>query len=265
MDFMNDDELKLQLNQNLFNQLNLDEDEQQESMKKVEEVVDDWKNMEFVTTEKRLLYILLVDHSGSTSTFINEINDGLRNLVRTTQQHEGADAFDLMVFPFSTNVEELINSPVRDVDVDAIKPLKPEGLTRLDLALKTACEEMEGYKNGLGRNKMSPDYWRPYIIIISDGLPTDEHGKYLDAEGRGRLVSMCQGTIIKDKHASIFTFFVGRDQDGADFLKQLASKGSAFQIESTGEKIHQMFELLSESVRVTQANKTDFTDPQFEP
>lgn len=264
MDFMNDDELKLQLNQNLFNQLNLDEDEQQESMKKVEEVVDDWKNMEFVTTEKRLLYILLVDHSGSTSTFINEINDGLRNLVRTTQQHEGADAFDLMVFPFSTNVEELINSPVRDVDLDAIKPLKPEGFTRLDLALKTAYEETEGYKNGLGRNKMNPDYWRPYIIIISDGLPTDEHGKYLDAEGRNRLVKICRDTI-EYKHASIFTFFVGRDQDGADFLKQLASPGSAFQIESTGEKIHQMFELLSESVRVTQAKKTDFTDPQFEP
>ena len=228
MDFMNDDELKLQLNQNLFNQLNLDEDEQQESMKKVEEVVDDWKNMEFVTTEKRLLYILLVDHSGSTSTFINEI------------------------------------SPVRDVDLDAIKPLKPEGFTRLDLALKTAYEETEGYKNGLGRNKMSPDYWRPYIIIISDGLPTDEHGKYLDAEGRNRLVKICRDTI-EYKHASIFTFFVGRDQDGADFLKQLASPGSAFQIESTGEKIHQMFELLSESVRVTQAKKTDFTDPQFEP
>lgn len=151
MDFMNDDELNLEMSRNLFAQLKLNDEEIQESVKNVEEEANRWKNMEIITTEKRLLYILLVDHSGSTSTFINEINDGLRNLVRTTQQHEGADAFDLMVFPFSTNVEELINSPVRDVDVDAIKPLKPEGLTRLDLALKTASEKMDAYKTGLGR------------------------------------------------------------------------------------------------------------------
>lgn len=264
MDFMNDDELNLEMSRNLFAQLKLNDEEIQESVKNVEEEANRWKNMEIITTEKRLLYILLVDHSGSTSTFINEINDGLRNLVRTTQQHEGADAFDLMVFPFSTNVEELINSPVRDVDVDAIKPLKPEGLTRLDLALKTASEKMDAYKTGLGRNKLTPDYWRPYIIIISDGLPTDEHGKYLDEEDRNRLVKICRDTI-ENKHASIFTFFVGKDEDGAAFLKQLATEGSAYQITSTGEKIHQMFELLSESVRVTQANKPILTDPQFEP
>ena len=200
-----------------------------------------WKCMDFTEMEKRFLCILLVDHSGSTSSFINEINEGLKRFVRITQEQEDADAFDLMVFPFSSDVAELINSPVIDVDPDAIKPLKSGGFTRLDLALETACEKMIAYMHG---NKLNFSNQRPCIVIISDGLPTDGRGKYLDAEDRDRLVNICQ-RIIACKYASIYTFFVGRDKDGADFLKQLASAECAFQIESIGEKIQQMFELLS--------------------
>ena len=264
MDFMNDDDKNLQLTQNLFAQLYLSDDEIQESVKNVEAEIDHWKNMEIITTEKRLLYILLVDHSLSTGSFIKEINDGLKNLVRTAQEQDGADAFDLIVLAFSDDVEELINNPVRDVDVNAIAELQAGGRTRLDLALKTAWEKMQAYKHGVDANEVSPDYWRPYIIIISDGLPTDEHGKYLDAEGRKRLVEDCK-KITEGKHASILTFFVGRDQDGADFLKQLTEPGNAYQIESTGEKILQMFALLSNSVPVTQGKKPELVDHQLEP
>ena len=227
---------------------------------KIEE--DYWKNIELSTTEKRLLYILLVDHSGSTSPFIDDINAGLKNLVRTTQEQDGADAFDLMVFPFSSDVKKLIDSPVRAVNVDDIKPLKPDGFTRLDLALEMACNKMEGYKHGMDENIVSPDYWRPYIIIISDGLPTNDRGGCSEKE-RNQLVERCE-QIKLGKHADIFTFFVGEDQKGIEFLKKLASPGSAFQIESTGAKIQQMFELLSNSVQVAQGKKFDFADPQFE-
>ena len=211
---------------------------------RVEEMVDNLKDCEAV--DKRLLYVILIDHSGSTSNYIRFINEGLSWLIEYQKQQKECDVFDLCLIPFSSTAEVSINKPVCSIAQEEIPNLKPDGVTRLDLAVDKAKEVIAAYKEALRQEGI--DYYRPFIIIISDGLPTNDRGQYLDITSRESLIESVQ--ILSDgKHANCLTFYVGDDNDGISFMKKLATTPAlAFNLDAKEESVQHLIQFLSNSV-----------------
>lgn len=134
-----------------------------------------------LATAKPLPIVLLLDTSGSMAgAKIATLNDAVGKMLRTlTREHSQVADFLVSIITFG-GTAMLAQAPTLASDL-AFSPLGADGGTPLGAALKIAKELIEDQVRTPRRA------FRPLVVLISDGMPTDEWESSLDrfvANGR---------------------------------------------------------------------------------
>ena len=149
------------------------------------------------TQEKSLPIVLLLDVSGSMSnTMTNNSNASkIDVLYRATnlmideldqQAKKQECGFKLAIITFGKNVE--VHTPYTDVkDIKGkLAPFSAEGMTPLGHAIDLA-------KDMIDDKSVTPGRWyRPAVVIISDGFPTDDYQNIMASFIENGRTSKCQ-------------------------------------------------------------------------
>lgn len=140
------------------------------------------ENIEEVAARTMALFYLF-DKSGSMSgTKIGQVNYAMKDIPKIIMEiSDDAPNANIVVAAasFSTGVEWITPQPQTPEEfINTWRDMQAEGLTSLGAALTSLNEKMSR-KAFLGDNPMG--YLAPGIIILSDGEPTDEWEKPLEA------------------------------------------------------------------------------------
>ncbi len=121
--------------------------------------------------EPRIPVVLILDTSGSMSGQpINELNQGLVTFQQELNKDDsGSMRVEVAIITFNTSVT-IVQDFVR---VDQFKPpcLSASGVTAMGEAIETAISLLEYRKETYKNNGVR--YYRPWVLLITDGSPTD--------------------------------------------------------------------------------------------
>lgn len=168
---------------------------------------------------------------GQSASPIDALNSCLDVLTTHLNQDKLARRrVEVSFVSYSTHVEPATD--FKTVDEGIIIPvLNAEGITSTGAALNEALDAVEKRKEDYKRNGV--DYYRPIVMLITDGLPTDS-----TVEASERLKKM-----QADKKVSFFPIAV----EGAD-MDNLASLSSTQPLKIKGVAFDSLFAWLSASV-----------------
>ena len=153
------------------------------------------------TKEKSLPVVLLLDVSGSMSSGMGSNGDGSKidvlyratnlmidELEKMAKTQECG--FKVAIITFGNNVE--LHTPYTDVkDIKGnLAPFSANGMTPLGHALDLAKDMIDDKKVTLGR------WYRPAVVIISDGFPTDEYQDIMDSFIKEGRTAKCQRLAV---------------------------------------------------------------------
>lgn len=121
--------------------------------------------------EQKCLCVLVLDTSGSMSGKpIAELNKGLINFYEEIEGDETtSQRLEIALISFNTT-SQIVQEPAL-VDNVAIPELKANGFTAMVTALKDAIQLVEDRKAWY--KSTGQKYYRPWIILMTDGEPTD--------------------------------------------------------------------------------------------
>jgi len=149
------------------------------------------------TQEKSLPIVLLLDVSGSMNGEMTNSSDGSKIdvLYRATnlmineldkQAKTQECGFKVAIITFGSNVE--LHTPYTDVkDIkNNLAPFSASGMTPLGHALDLAKDMIEDKKVTPGR------WYRPAVVLISDGLPTDDYQSIMTSFINDGRTAKCQ-------------------------------------------------------------------------
>ena len=191
--------------------------------------------------EPRCACVLLLDSSGSMQGGpIAALNEGVVTFRRALEEDS------LASLRVETAVVSFDSTPrlVQDfatVDALDVRPLQAGGATSTGKAIEKALEMVESRKQSYKEAGVS--YYRPWVILITDGAPTDSRAvmdeairKVHDAEERKQLAFFCVGV------------------EGADIeeLRRIAPSRTA---QLSGLKFEEFFEWLSSSMTRVSASR----------
>lgn len=122
-----------------------------------------------VSTAKPLPVILLLDVSGSMQgEKIHNLNESVKDMLETFRDTEhGEREIHVAVFTFGAG-EVKLHQPLADVATIQWQDLTANGSTPLGITLRAAkamCED---------KSIMPQRKYLPYVILVSDGIPTDD-------------------------------------------------------------------------------------------
>jgi uncharacterized protein YegL len=197
-------------------------------------------NFEFaMNQEDRCPVVLLLDVSGSMheNGKIDRLNEGLvafRDEVKSDPIASLRVEISVITFGGSVNVVHEFST----ADSLNVPRLEAMGNTPLGEAFDAALAEIEHRKNDYRANGIN--YYRPWIWILTDGVPTDD---WQPAAARARKAEL-------DKKATIFCVGIGQDAN----MQVLAEFSSRTPLRLEGLQFREMFKWLSVSLaRVSQA------------
>ena len=161
--------------------------------------------------QPKTLCVLTVDVSGSmTGKPIAELNQGLQEFYTDIKQNKTtADRLEVAIVAFSSGVD-IIQQPAL-ADHFSMPTLKVGGSTKLvdgvRKAIKMADQRKTYYKN------TGVPYYRPWIILITDGMPDNDQ----DVDGLAQEIR----TGVDEKH--FFFFAIGVEGADMNMLKKISS------------------------------------------
>ena len=194
------------------------------------------KTEEFTVSEARPLpVILLLDSSGSMEgDKINILNDAVREMLQSfASEDDISAAIHVGVIQFGRTVgwhQPLL--PVEDV-INQWSDLTASGKTPLGQALTLLRDSLED------RNIVSSRAYRPTIVLVSDGKPTDDWG--------GSMAELLASP--RASKAARFAMGIGADADSV-ILSQFidtASGSRVFEAHEAG-RIQKFFRFITMSV-----------------
>ncbi len=123
--------------------------------------------------ENRLPVVLILDASSSMAKQpIAELNEGIKvfkeELLKDTQARLSVEVSIVVV----SGEKAFVSQEFVTADNFEPKELLADGRTPMGEGIKLAIEELQARKDSYKRNDIG--YFRPWIIIMSDGQPTDE-------------------------------------------------------------------------------------------
>jgi len=189
--------------------------------------------------EKHIACVLLVDTSGSMSgQAIAQLNEGLRTFGEALREDSKAyGCADICVISFNSKVEVVV--PFCAACDYAVPTLSAGGLTALNEAVITGLDAIEQRKQEY--KDIGVDYWRPWIFLMTDGVPTDTE---YEADAQRRLQE-----ALQQKKINFFPMGIG---NGADLkkLKTYTKDGSGIVMKAEKERFKEAFVWLSSSMSV---------------
>jgi uncharacterized protein YegL len=187
--------------------------------------------------EPRCAVVLLLDTSTSMSgEAIKELNDGVEIFIKEVSRDPKASLrVEIAIIKFGNSSASIVNN-FKAVDDFDFSRLEASGITPMGAAINLGLDLLEGQKQ-LYRDTYL-DYYQPWMILISDGYPTDK--------------DICEGAALRIKEATgnkkLCFYAVGvRDAD-MDFMRDLSiySKDSPIYLE--GLDFIKLFKWLSASI-----------------
>ncbi len=168
------------------------------------EIVEYSMPREIIVQVKRCPVVLIVDTSSSMVGKIDELNSGIRAFYNALEQNQMAnDCVDIAVIEMGGN-KARISQSFTSIEKWNIKKYSANGITPMEGAIDLALNQIFQIKS-FYREK-SINYYRPWLVIMSDGYPTDENG-YFDQNWRW-FRNRIKDEIAK-KHIVSFTFYIG--------------------------------------------------------
>ena len=205
----------------------------------------------FTTSKaKPLPVVLLLDTSGSMyGDKISSLNDAVRKMLATFRKEESqASEFLVSIITFG-GTAALFRSPAPASEL-AYTDLYADGRTPLGAAIDVAKDLIED------REETPSRAYRPLIVLVSDGVPTDEWESKLDhfvQDGRSAKCDRMALGIGKEAYAG-----PGR----ATLERFIAGTGhQVFEAEDAGE-IHNFFKFVTMSVVSRGLHRTRTASPR---
>ena len=202
--------------------------------------------IEFIeNSQSRCPYIVLVDSSGSMKGEpINELNEGLKLFKNALIKNELASKrVELAVISFDSTIKNYTDGFISPRDYEPVE-IEAEGVTRMNLAIKTAYSLIQIRKDQYKAAGIS--YYRPWIVLITDGTPTDTEGEPLefDSSEFQEIVKLVHEGEAEKKF-SFFAIGVGDEVD-MEALSQICTPNRPPK-KLSGMKFKELFRWLSDS------------------
>ena len=228
-----------------------------------------------MNTATRIPICLCIDTSGSMSrkddgdkSRIERVQDGIALFNKEIREDEmTALSAEVSIVAFSDDAE--IVQDFKTVDNISRKPtLKPHKGGDLGKGVLLALDILEQRKRSYRENGV--DYYQPWLIIMSDGRPTNTVETGVDArvaEAQERALR-----LQEEKKLTVITVFIGDSEEDMDVedidekahkcLSGFSNNAPVLQI-TEGTKFAKFFTWLGKSVSVASAGndiELDFTD-----
>lgn len=123
-----------------------------------------------VAKARALPVIILADTSGSMSVDgkISALNEAIQNMVSTFKQESARQAeIQVGLITFGGDKAEMHLPLAKASEIEAMQPLDAIGRTPMGHAFELATKVLEDYELITSRD------YRPVLILLSDGIPTD--------------------------------------------------------------------------------------------
>jgi uncharacterized protein YegL len=201
---------------------------------------------EYIRQDARPLpVILLLDVSGSMSgSKIDALNQAVREMIASFKQAASPKAeIHLAVITFGGNAR--LHLDLTPADSVAWTPMIANGGTPLGAALTIAKELVED------KNRIPSRAYRPAIILVSDGQPTDNWEKPMDAftrEGRSAKCDRWSLAIGSDADERMLRSFLDHPEKRVFHAEYAAA-------------IHNFFQFIT----ITTTGRTNSQDPNVVP
>ena len=205
--------------------------------------------------EKHIACVLLVDTSGSMTSqnAIQELNKGLMEFGKALQSDSKAyGCADVCVISFDSTVKEVV--PFCPAASFQPPQLQAGGLTALNEAIITGLDAIEMRKQEY--KDIGVDYWRPWIFLLTDGIPTDD--QYFNA-ARDRLRD-----ALDRKKINFFPMGIGPGAN-IEYLRQYTKDGSGMVLKASMENFREAFVWLSSSMSVISNSDPTMVSAELQP
>jgi len=157
------------------------------------------------STPKPLPVILLVDVSGSMAANgkIDALNTAVAEMIASFAQDESGEA-QIQVAVITFGDEAKLHKPLVPAVNIQWQPMTAKGRTAMGAAFKEATKLIED------RKQMPTRAYRPAIVLVSDGAPTDDWKSALDellnSERGKKAERFALGIEAKESHAMLKAF-----------------------------------------------------------
>lgn len=192
--------------------------------------------------EQKCLCVLCVDTSGSMAwrdretgnSAIDELNQGLASFKDEIENDSTlADRLEIAVVEFNSSVKTTEPCLVQNLQIPT---LHASGSTNLTDALQESMNLVDARKNWY--KSTGQPYYRPWIILITDGAPDSE------ASAKQAAIKLNQGVQNKQ-----YTFLpIGVQSADMEFLHEIEGNIPAMKLD--GLKFSSFFQWLSNSMGV---------------
>lgn len=234
----------------------------EEENRRAREYADEQQVREEFRGEKRLPVEFILDTSGSMQENgkIDELNEGIVAFIEAIiNKDETTGCVDVGVITMGGIKPEIV-APLETVhDYKKERVYEADGYTLVGEALQMAVSEVTSRKLFYRNNNIQ--YYRPLIIMLSDGYPTDNEGYVI----RDEQVIQQYVDFVKEKtdskSAAFYTFYIGKDSKAKETMQRLAStiKGTTYAYTLNDEKgnLADLFNYLSISITQKVEQATD--------
>lgn len=187
--------------------------------------------------EQKLPCILVLDTSGSMDGRIEELKQGLRDMQSSILDDEiASDRVELAIVEFNDSAQVL--STFKMIDEFTIPSFVAGGLTNYVASINEAIRIIDDRKAYYKRTNQN--YYRPYIILITDGAPTNSDEELVQLNNN--LFNLSEG-----KHITFWSF--GIDDADMGILQNLSNRmNKPLKIKS--DSFRQFFKWLSNSFQI---------------
>ena len=187
--------------------------------------------------EQKCLCVLVLDVSGSMrGEPINELNNGLQDFYKEIAENEtSSQRLEICIMTFNESVQT-VQEPAL-VDNFTMPTLTAYGLTAMVDAVNEAIDKVEARKKWY--KETGQKYYRPWIILMTDGEPDDGQDVY------GLAERIKNG--MKQKHFMFMS--VGVEDANMDTLQKLQGDDMT-PMKLKGLKFSSFFQWLSASLGI---------------
>lgn len=195
--------------------------------------------------EPRVACVLLLDVSLSMKgERINELNDGLRLFAADIKEDRLArKRTEILVVTFGGTAQ--VAAPFEEAQRFTAPQLAATGNTPVAAAIRLGLAEIDQQKQAY--KNAGIEYYRPWMIFMSDGAPTDQ------PEELQQAVDELRGEQAR-RAVTVFPIGIGHDAD-MQFLSQLSTERQAVALKSV-TSFGEFFKWLSASMSQVSVSNT---------